>query len=196
MAYYEEEENPPESQTYDIEPDDPFTKDQIEEIYQYKQKVQAKIDKNDAVLRGLETFFWGVTSYSLCRLLVLSLGLSGINLAIALSLVLNQIVNRDCLDAINIERREGQWEVKGMGKFFKFSFGLVTSAFILWTSIGEVISFQRQSEQTYEVLQSKVEEFNRLPEQKQVDLLEKGLIALSVGVGLLIILQLKGGSQR
>jgi len=65
----------------------PITHHLIEEINNYKERADKKIAKNESILRGLETFFWGISSYSLCKWLVLNLGSGGINLAIAIALV-------------------------------------------------------------------------------------------------------------
>ncbi|MBH8565916.1 hypothetical protein I8748_27745 [Nostoc sp. CENA67] len=177
------------SQNYPIEQDDSFTPDQIEEINDYKEKANKKIAKNESVLRGLETFFWGISSYSLCKWLVLNLGSGGINLAIAVALVVNQIVNRDCLDAFTLNRKDGQWELDGMGKLFKFLFGILASIFVVWSSIGNFIGMVNDSKATYHALNSAVEEFNSLPEKQQEEWIKgavvgAGLVALVfIGIG-------------
>jgi hypothetical protein len=167
---------------YPIEADDSFTPDQIEEINEYKAQVSRKIAKNDSVLRGLETFFWGISSYSLCKWLVLNLGSGGINLAIATALIVNQIVNRDCLDSFNLNKKDEQWEITGMSKLFKFIFGLVASAFVVWSSIGNFIGMVHDSKTTYHALNNAVEEYNQLPQRSREELLQGiviGVVAVS-----------------
>jgi hypothetical protein len=165
---------------YPIEEDDSFTPDQVDEINEYKELAKRKIAKNDSVLRGIETFFWGISSYSLCKWLVLSLGSNGISLAIALALVINQIVNRDCLDSFNINRVDGQWETKGMDKMFKFLFGLGTSAFVAWASIGNFVGMVHDSQITYGIINNKIEEFNSYSKKQRDDFLEGVAIGASV----------------
>ncbi|MBD2341273.1 hypothetical protein H6G64_30440 [Calothrix sp. FACHB-156] len=171
---------------YPVELDDSFTPDQIEEINNYKQRANKKIAKNESILRGLETFFWGISSYSLCKWLILNLGSSGISVAIALALVVNQIVNRDCLDSFNLNKKDGQWELNGMGKLFKFGFGLLTSAFVLWSSIGNFIGMVNDSKITYHALNNVVEEFNSLPKKQQEEWMQ-GAVTGAVLVGLIFI---------
>jgi hypothetical protein len=168
---------------YPIEADDSFTPDQIEEINEYKEQVKKKIAKNDSVLRGLETFFWGISSYSICKWLILNLGSGGINLAIATALIVNQIVNRDCLDSFNLNKSNDGWEVAGMSKLFKFLFGLVASAFVVWSSIGNFIGMLHDSKTTYHALNSAVEEYNQLPQRSREEMLQGIVIGVSaVGI--------------
>jgi hypothetical protein len=175
---------------YPIETDDSFTPDQIEEINKYKERANTKVAKNESILRGLETFFWGISSYSLCKWLILNLGSGGINLAIALALVANQIVNRDCLDSFNLNKKDGQWEVSGMDKLFKFSFGMLASAFVVWASIGNFIGMINDSRTTYKALNNAIEEFNSYPQQEQQELLTGGVMGavlvslIFIGIGL------------
>jgi hypothetical protein len=175
---------------YPIEQDDSFTPDQIEEINQRKELIQKRIAKNDSILRGLETFFWGISSYSLCKWLVLNLGSNGISLAVAMTFAINQIVNRDCLDNFNLNRKDGTWELTGMNKLFKFLAGFCTSAFVIWASIGNFISMVNDSQVTYNVLNGAIEEFNSYPKKQQEDLL-KGA-AMGGGAVAIIFLLARG----
>lgn len=177
---FNDEEQQSSQVNYPIETDDSFTPDQIEEINNYKERANSKISKNDSVLRGLETFFWGVSSYSLCKWLVLNLGSNGISLAIAIALAANQIVNRDCLDSFNLNRKDGQWEVDGMGKLLKFFFGLLASAFVIWSSIGNFISMLNDSKTTYNVLNNTIEQFNSYPKEEQNQLLTGGVVGAAL----------------
>lgn len=177
---FNDEEQQSSQVNYPIETDDSFTPDQIEEINNYKERANSKISKNDSVLRGLETFFWGVSSYSLCKWLVLNLGSNGISLAIAVALAANQIVNRDCLDSFNLNRKDGQWEVDGMGKLLKFVFGLLASAFVIWSSIGNYIGMLNDSKTTYNVLNNAIEQFNSYPKEEQNQLLTGGVVGAAL----------------
>jgi hypothetical protein len=185
---FDDSEPAPQS-NYPVETDDSFTPDQIEEINNYKERADKKITKNESILRGLETFFWGISSYSLCKWLVLNLGSGGINLAIALALVVNQIVNRDCLDSFNLNNKNGQWEVDGMGKLFKFLFGVLASIFVVWSSTGKLIGMINDSKTTYHTFNNAVEEFNSLPTKQQEEWMKgavvgAGLVALVfIGIG-------------
>ena len=170
-------------ENYPIETDDAFTPDQIEEIKSHKERIEKVIAKNDSILRGLEAFFWSISSYSMCRWIVLNLGVSGINLAIALVFIVNQIVNRDCFESFNLNRTNGKWEVNGMSKILKFGFSVVAGLFLSWSAIGEVITFKYQSEQTYEYLTEKTTEFQKLPQKDQkefIALLVLGCLGCSV----------------
>lgn len=185
---FDDSEPAPQS-NYPVETDDSFTPDQIEEINNCKERANQKIAKNESILRGLETFFWGISSYSLCKWLVLNLGSGGINLAVALALVVNQIVNRDCLDSFNLNKKDGQWELNGMNKLFKFGFGLLASAFVAWSSIGNFIGAVNDSKVTYHALNNAIEEFNSLSKKQQEQWIQgavtgAGLVALVfIGIG-------------
>ncbi|MBP5977225.1 hypothetical protein HW132_32010 [Brasilonema sp. CT11] len=152
---------------YPTEQDDSFTPDEQEVINTLKQRLLAKRRKNESVLKGLEVSFWGITSYSLARFLVITSGSQGVGLAVAACFLINQITNRDCFDGLNINRRDGQWEMDGMGKFIKFGFSTVVSAFVIWSALGNFLQLTEQSKNTYDQLQNKVEEFNRLPDDQQ-----------------------------
>ncbi|MBN3924631.1 hypothetical protein [Nostoc sp. NMS4] len=185
--FTEEEKN-----NYPIEQDDSFTPDQIEAILEHKKLAEKKIAKNNSVLRGLETFFWGISSYSLCKWLILNLGTNGISLAVALALITNQIVNRDCLDSFNLNRKDGQWETTGMDKLFKFIFGVFASAFVAWSSIGNFVGMVQDSKATYNVLNSAIEEFNSYSNKQQEEAI-KGFVMGGSAV-VLIIFVAKGKS--
>lgn len=188
---FDDSESVPQS-NYPIETDDSFTPDQIEEINNHKERANKKIAKNESVLRGLETFFWGISSYSLCKWLVLNLGSGGINLAIAVALAANQIVNRDCLDNFNLNRKDGQWEVDGMGKLLKFVFGLLASFFVIWSSIGSFIGMFNDSKTTYNALNNAIEQFNTYPKEQQNELLTGGV----VGAALVALIFIGIGANR
>ncbi|MBN3946399.1 MAG: hypothetical protein HWQ38_07870 [Nostoc sp. NMS7] len=164
---------------YPVEQDDSFTPDQIEAIVEHKKLIENKIAKNNSILRGLETFFWGVSSYSLCKWLVLNLGSSGISLAISIALLVNQIVNRDCLDAFNLNRKEGQWELTGMDKIFKFMFGLLASGFVAWSSVGNFIGMLHDSKTTYNTLNNAIEEFNSYSNKQKEEAIKGFVIGAS-----------------
>lgn len=173
---------------YPIEQDDSFTPDQIEAINERKKIIEKKIAKNDSILRGWETFFWGISSYSLCKWLVLNLGSSGISLAISIALVVNQIVNRDCLDAFNLNRKEGQWELTGMDKLFRFIFGILASGFVVWSSVGNFIGMLHDSQTTYSTLNNAIEEFNSYSKKQQEEAIKGFVIGASaVAVGVYVV---------
>jgi hypothetical protein len=155
--------------------DTAFTPDEAESIKAYKGTLQSKIAKNQSVLRGLETSFWGITSYSLAKFLVVTSGSVGVGLAVAASVLINNITNRDCLDSINIDINDGV-KTEGMGKLVKFGFSTIVSGFVIWSAIGDFYHIKNQSKETYNNLQNTVEEFNRLPDKNQNELLVIGAI--------------------
>lgn len=177
----EEKENLVNS-NYPIEEDDSFTPDEIEAIKKYKTVLERKLNKNQLILKGLEIGFWGITSYSVSRFLVLTSGSQGIGLAIALSLLINNITNRDCLDSFSLDRQEGEWNISGMGKIIKFGFSTLITSFIIWNATGDLLSMANSSRATYKALENKVEEFNRLPEGQQNTILVIGGIIGMAGV--------------
>lgn len=181
-SFEDNDNNTQTDSNYPIEQDTAFTPDEIESIKAYKEQLTNKLNKNRAVLKGLEVSFWGITSYSLARFLVLTSGSQGVGLAVAACLLINQITNRDCFDAFNINRKDSQWEVDGMGKLIKFGFSTVVSAFVIWSALSNFLQVADSSKQTYYQLQNKVEEFNRLPEEKQNGIFIVGGLILLAGV--------------
>ncbi len=177
----EEKENLVNS-NYPIEEDDSFTPDEIEAIKKYKAVLERKLNKNQSILKGLEIGFWGITSYSVSRFLVLTTGSQGIGLAIALSLLINNITNRDCLDSFSLDRQEGEWNINGMGKIIKFGFSTLIASFIIWNATGDLLSMANNSKATYKALGDKVEEFNQLPKRQQNTILVVGGIIGLAGV--------------
>ncbi len=160
--------------------DTKFTPDEQEAIHNYKDNLNKKLNKNRSVLKGLETALWGITSYSLSRWLILTSGTQGISLAIAASFLINNIVNRDCLDSFRFDRKEGQNEIEGMGKLVKFGFSTLVTAFVIWSAVGDFLHVVNNSEDTYDRLSKTVEDFNRLPSDQQNKIaMASGLIAIA-----------------
>jgi hypothetical protein len=152
---------------YPVSKDSSFTPDEIEIISEFKANHQKKIDKNRSILKGLEVSFWGITSYSLARFLILTSGTQGLALAIASTFFINQITNRDCLDSFRVDKKDDQWEIDGMGKLVKFALSTIVSVIVLWGAIGDFVQMVHSSQQTYNTLQTTVEEFNKLPDDEQ-----------------------------
>lgn len=176
-----EDNNTTTESNYPIEQDDSFTPDEQEGIKELKQRFIAKRKKNESVLKGLEVSFWGITSYSLARFLVLTSGTNGLSLAIAAIFVINNITNRDCLDSINIDYQEG-FKTSGMGKLIKFGLSTLVSAIVIWSAVGDLLNLANSSKQTYNNLEHTVEEFNRLPEDQQNKLYIIGGIVLAASL--------------
>lgn len=170
---------------YPTQEDSAFTPDEQEAIKQYKQNLTRKLNKNSSVLKGLETSFWGVTSYSIVRFLILTSGTQGIGLAIAACFLINQITNRELLD-VSIAHKEGQLEINGMGKLIKFAFSTLVSAFIIWSALGNFLNVAENSKRTYDQLQNTVEEFNKLPNHQQDTILIIGGIVGLAGIYVII----------
>ncbi|MEM7715654.1 MAG: hypothetical protein AAF349_19125 [Cyanobacteria bacterium P01_A01_bin.68] len=101
-------------------------------------------------------------------------------MAVASVFLINNIVNRDCLDAFRLERNEAEWKVEGMGKLLKFVLTTIGTAFILWGSIGEFYHIYNNSNETYNNLTKTVEEFQALPQDDQNKLLIfSGIVAIA-----------------
>lgn len=152
---------------YPVSKDSSFTPDEIEIISEFKANHQNKINKNRSILKGLEVSFWGITSYSLARFLILTSGTQGLALAVASTFFINQITNRDCLDNFRVDRKDDQWEIDGMGRLIKFALSTIVSVIVLWGAIGDFVQMVHSSQQTYNTLQTTVEEFNKLPDDEQ-----------------------------
>jgi hypothetical protein len=182
---FDEDDDKPASSYPEIQ-DSAFTPDDIEAIQKFKAEQLKKEQKNQSILRGIETAFWGITSFSIARFLVLTSGSGGVGLAVAATLMINNITNRDCLDALRIDRKEGQTEVEGMGRFIKFGFSTAVSAVVLWSAVGDFIQLKNTSVSTYNGLQSTVEEFNRLPDKNQNRIFIIGGIIIIAGLWVVI----------
>lgn len=131
MSEFELGEDTSQESNYPIQEDTAFTPDEIEAIKAYKDNLNRKLSKNRSILKGLETSFWGITSYSLARFLIITSGTQGIALAIASIMLINQITNREVFDEININRKDGQWSADNMGKLIKFGFSTLVTALIV-----------------------------------------------------------------
>jgi hypothetical protein len=162
--------------------DSSFTPDEIEIISEFKANHQKKINKNHSILKGLEVSFWGITSYSLARFLILTSGTQGLTLAIASTFLINQITNRDCFDNFRVDKKDDQWEIDGMGRLIKFGLSTIVSVLILWGAIGDFIQMVNSSKQTYNTLQTTVDEFNKLPNDEQNKLIVIVGISFIAGV--------------
>jgi hypothetical protein len=162
--------------------DSSFTPDEIEITSEFKANHQKKINKNHSILKGLEVSFWGITSYSLARFLILTSGTQGLTLAIASTFLINQITNRDCLDNFRVDKKDDQWEIDGMGRLIKFGLSTIVSIVVLWGAIGDFIQMVNSSKQTYNTLQTTVDEFNKLPNDEQNKLIVIVGISFIAGV--------------
>lgn len=164
MAEFELGEDTTQQSNYPYEEDTAFTPDEQEAIKIYKDNLTQKLNKNRSVLKGLEMSFWGITSYSLARFLILTSGVGGIPLAVSSILLINQITNREAIEDL-INRKEGTSDI--MGRIIKFSFSTVVTAFLMWGSLGQFLSIINSSKDTYKQLQTTTQEFNRLPSDEQ-----------------------------
>ncbi|NJM17373.1 MAG: hypothetical protein HC836_10340 [Richelia sp. RM2_1_2] len=181
-----DEDTEQKSDNYPVEADTEFTLDEIEAIQNYKEQLSKKLNKNRSVLKGLEVGFWSITSYSIARFLVLTSGTSGVGLAIAASFLINNIVNRDCLDSFNFDRKNGEFEVIGMGKLVKFGFSTLVASFVIWNATGDLLRMVDNSKSTYDALQNQVEEFNKLPDNQQRNIFIVGGIVGLAGVYVIV----------
>jgi hypothetical protein len=163
---------------YPTEQDTPFTPDEIDSIKRYKDNLNRKLEKNRSILKGLEVSFWGITSYSLARFLIITSGSQGIFLAVALVLTINQIVNRDLLE-FNINKTNEGWELTNMDRLVKFIFQLILACFIIWGGIGNYFNTVRNSEQTYNDIKNTVENFNQLPQSDKTAIFVVAIIVIS-----------------
>jgi hypothetical protein len=164
MTDFELGESSSQESHYPSEEDTAFTPGEQEAIRIYKENLTRKLNKNQSILKGLEMSFWGITSYSLARFLILTVGVEGIPLAISSILIINQITNREAIEDL-INRKEGSSDI--MGRIIKFAFSTVITAFLLWGSVGQFLSIIHSSKETYKQLQSVTQEFNRLPSDEQ-----------------------------
>lgn len=151
------------SQDYRDSPDTAFTQDEKEAIRRFKAKEVEKLNRSRAVLKGIESCGWGVTSYCLAKYLVIATGSAGLLPAVAIVLGINQIVNRDLLE-FSVNKSPEGWVFTDMDKAIKFLFQTIFGCFILWTAIGDFYSTMKTSNQTYDNIKATVEDFNRMPE--------------------------------
>lgn len=151
------------SHSYQDFPDTAFTQDELEAIKRFKAKEVEKLNRSRAVLKGIESCGWGVTSYCLAKYLVIATGSAGLLPAVAIVLGINQIVNRDLLE-FSVNKSTDGWVFTDMHKAIKFIFQTIFGCFILWTAVGDFYSTLHSSHQTYDSIKATVEDFNRLPQ--------------------------------
>jgi hypothetical protein len=164
MSFELEESQTDEQQSnYPSEEDTAFTPDEQQAIRDFIKNINRERDKNRSVLKGLEMSFWGITSYSLARFLILTSGTQGIALAFAVILIINQITNREAIEELINSKSEGD----NMGRFIKFGFSTVVTAFLIWGALGNFFNIIRTSGDTYNELQGSVQKFNNLPDDEQ-----------------------------
>lgn len=166
MADFELSENTSLESNYPLESDTAFTPDEREAIRRYNDNLQRKLSKNESVLRGLEMSFWGITSYSIARFLILTSGTQGIALSVSAILVINQITNREAIEElINHRSEEGKADI--MGRFIKFGFSTLITLFLMWSAIGQFLHVVYSSGETYKQIQTTVQKYNKLPSDEQ-----------------------------
>lgn len=178
MTDFEAEGNSVQESNYPVEEDTAFTPDEQSAIKAYKENLTRKLNKNRSVLKGLEMSLWGITSYSVARFLILTSGMDGIALAFSAILIINQITNRETIEELINRNNEGNQDM--MGRLIKFGFSTVVTAFLIWSALGNFLSVIHSSRETYKNLQTTVEDFNKLPDDKQnTILIVGGLIGLA-----------------
>lgn len=151
------------SHSYQDFPDTAFTLDELEAIKRFKAKEVEKLNRSRAVLKGIESCSWGVTSYCLAKYLVIATGSAGLLPAVAIVLGINQIVNRDLLE-FSVNKSPEGWVFTDMDKAIKFIFQTIFGCFILWTAVGNFYSTVQSSHQTYDNIKTTVKDFNRMQE--------------------------------
>lgn len=154
------------SQDYPDSPDTAFTQDEREAIKRFKIKEIEKLDRSRAVLKGIEFCGWGVTSYCLAKYLIIASGAAGLLPAVAITLGINQIVNRDLLE-FSVNKTSEGWVFTDMQKPIRFLFQTLFGCFILWTAVGNFYGTVQNSHKTYDNIKASIEEFNRLPEDNK-----------------------------
>lgn len=178
MTDFEAEGNSVQESNYPVEEDTAFTPDEQSAIKAYKENLTRKLNKNRSVLKGLEISFWGITSYSVARFLILTSGMDGIALAFSAILIINQITNRETIEELINRNNEGNQDM--IGRLIKFGFSTVVTAFLILSALGNFLSVIHTSGETYKNLQTTVEDFNKLPDEKQnTILIVGGLIGLA-----------------
>lgn len=179
MTDFDFTEDTTQQSKYPTSEDDSFTPDEQEAITRYENNLQRKLRKNESVLRGLEMSFWGITSYSIARFLILTSGINGMGLALATILIINQITNREAIEQL-INRSNDENKSETMGKFIKFGFSVAVTVFLMIGSIGKFYYIVRTSGETYEEIRTSVNKFNKLTEDEQNSaLIVGGLIGLA-----------------
>jgi hypothetical protein len=177
---------------YPHEDDSGFTPDQKEVIIEFKNNLKKKRDKNDGIKNGLEAAFWNISLYSVARFMVLTVGLNGVPLAWSLCVVSVGIINRDCLESFNFDRKDGEFQILGMGKLLKFIISASASSYIVFTATADISNFKKNSEDNYRAIQEKIDEYNRMPETEQNK--ELMWIVLGAGISIAVISMVKGKS--
>lgn len=179
---FNEEDTPQDN--YPHHDDSSFTPDQKEAIIEFKNNLKKRRDKNDSIKNGLEAAFWNISLYSITRFMILTVGLNGIPLAWSLCAVSVGIINRDCLESFNFDRKDGEFQILGMGKLLKFLITAIVSAYLVFNAMSDILNFRKNSEDNYRALQDRVAEFNRLPETEQ----NKEIMWIILGAGVLVAL--------
>lgn len=170
---------------YPVLKDNAFTPDQIEFLEEYKQSDRDKVKKHKSVLKGLEAAFWGISSYSIAKYLVMAAGSSGAWFAACLIVVMNQIVNvnKECLDELRIDYDQGI-KVYGGRSVLKLLGGLVTTGVILYSALGEYYANVDISQQVSRVVFEDIDRYNGdIEKSNDLDqLVQIGGIAISLFV--------------
>lgn len=166
MTDFEFGEDASQQSNYPTEEDSSFTPDEQDAIKAYKENLNQKLNKNRSVLKGLEMSFWGITSYSLARFIILTNGTGGIALAVSAILIINQITNREAIEElINHKGEDNRNNV--MGRFIKFGFSGLITLFLMWGAVGKFLEIAYQSGETYKNIQTTIDKFNKLPDSEQ-----------------------------
>lgn len=177
---------------YKVARDSEFTKDAQVALRQKEIQLRDKMAKNQAVLRGVETVGWSLSTFSLAKFIILSTGTSGVWFVVSAIFIANQIVNRDILTDFTVNKTAEGWQVTRIDKVMRFVFQLIVSCFVVWAAVGDVVQVAKNSDDTFKAIENQIEDFQRQPDDRKNQIYIIAGLALGVGG----VMALNGGGKK
>lgn len=187
MFSEEEETRGRNTADYPLKEDIPLTPTELQEVGRLKGELLYDLAKTKAVKDVAESLTIKASIYAVSRVLLLCGGGIGVYFCFITLFASFMADNRDFFASNDIQYSEGL-KLHSMNKLFKVVFSLIGCAIFAYSTVGDYLGLVQASNDAYNALSSKIEEFH-------TPLYGNNRQLLAVGVGAAITFIVLMGSQ-
>ena len=187
MFSEEEETRGRNTADYPLKEDIPLTPTELQEVGRLKGELLYDLAKTKAVKDVAESLTIKASIYAVSRVLLLCGGGIGVYFCFITLFASFMADNRDFFASNDIQYSEGL-KLHSMNKLFKVVFSLIGCAIFAYSTVGDYLGLVQASNDAYNSLSSKIEEFHT-----PLDGNNRQLLAVGVGAGITFIVLM--GSQ-
>lgn len=187
MFAEEEETRGGNTANYPLKEDAPLTPAELQEVERLKGELLHDLAKTKAVKDVAESITIKASIYAVSRMLLLCGGGIGVYFCFVALFASFMADNRDFFTSDDIQYSEGL-KVHSMNKLLKVVLSLIGCAVFAYSTVGDYLGLVKASNDAYNALSSKIEEFHTPFTQN-----DRQLIAVAVGAGITFLVLM--GSQ-